>query len=395
LAAVVGIGIGIGLAIARVNRYPWDGTPMGAASHTAKVLVAESEGPPPKILLEEDTYDFGLMDSNSGGRHEFVFTNIGRGPLKLQNGGTSCSCTAAVLQEGMIAPGESGIVAVEWKAKGQPGEFVHTAHVETNDPNRPSVVLTVKGRVTIAVEAAPPRLIFTGVTAGEPSSGSVRVLGFLPPPRSLEITGHEFSKPDLADHFDVTYRPLSADELAAEEDKDATSGCLVEVTLKPGLPVGAFRQTIILKTNYPESPTTELPVQGNVGSEISIVGKGWNEQAGVLTLGSIRSQEGLKRQLFIRAGGPNNKEVTYKPIETYPDLIKVTLGETTHIEGGKIALTPLIIEIAKGSRPANHLGLEEENLGRIVLETTHPKARQLRLLVRFAVEGQAGLEASQ
>ncbi len=387
LAGLVGIGIGIGLAIARVNQYPWDGTPLGAASDAAEALARGSGGPVPKILLEEETYDFGVMDSNSKGRHEFVFTNIGEGLLQLKKGPTSCSCAATVLQEGTIAPRESGIVAVEWTAKTSTREFTQTAEIHTNDPNRERVTLTITGRVTIAVEASPRQLIFAGVTAGEASSGSLRVFGFLPRPRSLEITGHEFSKPDLADYFEVTYRPLSADELAAEEDEDLTSGCLVEVTVKPGLPVGAFRQTITLKTNYPESPAIELPVQGNVGGEIAIVGKGWNQRAGVLSLGSIRSREGAKRQLFIRAGGPDSKDVTYKPVETYPDLLRVTLGKTTQIEGGEVSLTPLIIEIPRGSRPANHMGLDEEQLGRIILETTHPQARQLRMLVRFAVEG--------
>jgi hypothetical protein len=229
----------------------------------------------------------------------------------------------------------------------------------------------------------------TGVKAEEPSSGRVRVFGYLVPP--LEITGHEFSNQDTAKYFEVTSRQLSDEELAAEEQEDAKHGCLVEVTVKPGLPVGAFRQTIVLKTNYPESPTVTLPVQGTVGSEISIVGKGWSEQTGVLSLGRIRSQEGATRQLFIRAGGADNTEVTYKLIEIYPDLLRVEVGKTL-VEGGKVALTPLIIEIPKGSRPADHMGMAEEKLGRIVLETTHPTAKQstakqLRLLVRFAVEG--------
>jgi hypothetical protein len=350
-------------------------------------LADRSQGPPPKIRLEEDTYDFGVMDSNAPGRHEFVFTNVGEGPLKLQNGGSSCSCTAAVLEDGMIAPGESGIVAIEWSGKGRHGDFVHTAQIETNDPNRQRVTLTVKGRVTVAVVAVPPQLVMTGVTAGEPSSGNVRVFGFLP--RSLKIKEEEseFSNQRTKKHFEITSRELSREELAAENEEGATSGCLVTVKVKPGLPVGTFRQTITLKTNYPESPTVELSVQGNVGSEICIVGKGWSEQAGVLSFGSVRSQEGAKRQLFIRAGG-DNTEVTYKPIEIYPDdLLNVKLGKTRAVEDGKVALTPLIVEIPKGSRPANHMGLQEENLGRIILETSHPKARQLRLLVRFAVEG--------
>ncbi|OHB80159.1 MAG: hypothetical protein A2V98_12280 [Planctomycetes bacterium RBG_16_64_12] len=161
----------------------------------------------------------------------------------------------------------------------------------------------------------------------------------------------------------------------------------MEITVKPGLPLGGFQQKILLQTNYDEAPTVEVPIRGTVGSEISIVGKGWNAKTGILMLGSVRSREGALLKLVIRTAGPHRKEVAFKPIEIFPDLLKVKVGKTTDLESGTISVTPLTILVPKGSPPADHLQMEQEKLGRIILETNHPTAHQLRILVRFAVEG--------
>ncbi|HUT94048.1 MAG TPA: DUF1573 domain-containing protein, partial [Thermoguttaceae bacterium] len=374
---------GVGMAMARFAQYPWDGTPAGIPLGIER--PKDSGGLPPIVSISEETYDFGFMDADAKGRHEFVFENKGKGPLELKQGASSCKCTVSVLEDGEIAPGESGVVAIEWTAKQSLGgdEFKQTAQILTNDPERPRLTLTIQGRVTVAARAVPSEVLFNGVTAGESGSATVRVFGFRSEP--LEITGHELAQADTSDYFEVTYEPLPSDEVSEEEG--ATSGCRVKVTLKPGLPVGAFKQKIVLKTSSKEVPRIGVPIEGTVTGEISIVGKGWRREDGILHLGSIRSQEGAERTLFIRAGGLHANEVSYKLVEVYPDLLKIEFGETKQLESGKVSLTPLIIQVPKGSRPASHLGTDEKQLGRIILETNHPRVPRLQILLRFAVEG--------
>ena len=57
------------------------------------------------------------------------------------------------------------------------------------------------------------------------------------------------------------------------------------------------------------------------------------------------------------------------------------------IGDGKAAHTPLFIQIPRGCRAASYLGSDRANLGEILLETNHPRVPQVRVLVRFAVEG--------
>jgi len=383
VAVVLGVAAGIGTAWMRVRLAPWDGTPGGSGSESAKPVVLDLDAPKPKLLLAEDTHDFGAMDERSKGHYEFVFANVGDAPLTLKQGRTSCTCTSTILEKGDIQPGRSGKVAVEWNGKNRVGPFKATATVTTNDPYKPTVTLTITGRITTAVRVVPTRLAMSGITASEEASAQVKVFGFLSEP--LEVIGHEFSHPETSENFRVTCEPLSPDQVA--EEQDATSGCLVEVTVKPGLPLGAFQQTILLKTNYPEAPTIEVPVEGTISSDISIVGKGWNRSNGTLYWGNVKSQEGARRDLFIRVSGPHRKEVKFKPIEIHPDLLEVKLGETSYVEHGRLSLTTLTIQIPKGSPPADYLGSSEEKLGQIILQTNHPTARELRILLRFSIEG--------
>ena len=370
--------------MARFAKFRWDGTPSGMPLGIES--PRDTQAPPPVAVLAEDTYDFGFMDAEAEGRHEFVVENQGAGNLELRQGPSTCKCTVSLLEDEDIGPGESGIVAIEWTAKrglGADGEFKQTAQVLTNDPENPRLTLTIQGQVTVAARLVPSELLFNGITPGESSSATVRLYGFRSEP--LEITDHECVEAETSDYFEVTYEPLPADEVSRE--KGATSGCLVEVTLKPGLPVGAFKQRIRLKTSFEEIPTVELPVQGSVTGEISIVGKGWRRENGILYWGSVRSQDGGERTLFIRAAGPDARDVRYKPVEVLPDLLEVEFGETKQLGTGEASLTPMTIRVPQGSRPANHLGTEEEQLGRIILETTHPRVPRLRVLLRFAVEG--------
>jgi len=383
VAVVLGVGVGIGAALVRVQLSPWDGTPGGARSEPASAAVLDPDAPQPKLVVEEDTHDFGAMDERNKGRYEFILTNVGDAPLTLKQGEASCKCTSTILEKGGIEPGESAKVVLEWTGKNRTGPFTESATITTNDPHRPTVTLTIKGRITTAVRALPSKLTISGITAGQEASAQVKLFGFRSEP--LQITGHEFSHPETSENFLVASQPLSPDQLA--EEQDAKSGCLVEVTVKPGLPLGAFEQTILLKTNYHEAPTIEVPVQGTICSEISIVGKGWNRKAGTLYWGNVKSQQGDRRNLFIRVSGPHRKEVRFKPIEIHPDLLEVELGETSYAENGRLSLTPLTIQIPKGSPPADYLGTSEGKLGQIILETNHPNARELRILLRFSIEG--------
>jgi hypothetical protein len=209
----------------------------------------------------------------------------------------------------------------------------------------------------------------------------VRLYSYLE--ESLEIAGCELSNPETAEYFDVSWERLSAQQLQTEEE--ARGGYLAQIAVKPGLPVGAFQQRIVFRTNSKSVPTIEIPVQGSVVSDISIAGRGWNAQTGVLAMGTIRSGQGVEWPLIIVARGPHAKDMRLKPTQIVPGLLRVEVGSTRYIADKAICLSRLTIQIPPGSEPSVHLGREQSKLGRIALQTNHPEVPKLNIYVQFAV----------
>ena len=377
LTVVFGIVVGIGSALMKFPRPDFSveavskGTPVAPPRN-------DSSDPQPSIVVDQDTYDFGVMDSMSVGYHDFPIKNVGNAPLTLAEGRSTCSCTIGSVGAGEVPPGGSTTVNLEWRGKKNAGPFRHSATVLTNDPTRPRVTLTVQGRMTGWLRAVPRELTFPSVAAGDSVTATVRLFSYLDD--TLEIPAIQWSDHE---HFEVAATPLEPDQLDAEPD--VKSGQLIEVTVKSGLPLGAFRETITLETNLEKVGSFEIPVMGTVGCEISIVGPGWSSKTNVVSFGLVERDKGTERKLMIKVGGPDRKEITFRLTQVVPDLLEVKLGDTTELGAGRFVVTPLIIRVPKGSRPAMFLGPDRPNLGRITIETNHPQARQLDVYVRFAV----------
>lgn len=385
LAILLGVAVGVGTARLRARYASWDGDPAEVRVSGARPTgpVAPTPGAP-KVVVDREQHDFGTMDASEEGSHEFVFTNAGTGPLRLSLGSNSCRCTVTVLDKNEIPSGKSTKVSVKWKAKEVIGAYRQTARISTNDPNRPQVDLTIVGEMTVAVRCDPPELVFSRISISQSATGQVRLLCNLPRP-PLEVLDFKLSDQDTARCFRVTYEPMSQEQIRKE--KGAKSGVLLRVDVKPGLPQGSFQQTIRLRTNLESDPAVVIPIKGDIASDITVAGSGWDADLGLLAVGTVSSREGAQRRLILIVRGPHCREVKFKPVRVVPEFLQVQLGEPSPIGTGNVVQTPLVVQIPKGSRPANHLGSEQGKLGQILLETTHPQVPRLRILVRFAVEG--------
>jgi hypothetical protein len=245
------------------------------------------------------------------------------------------------------------------------------------------VELTVFGRLTPSVQVTPPSFELGHVSADEPATAEARVYSYLPD--RFEITRHNWLNRSIEGMFEFHAQPLTAVQLA--EEADARSGFLIKIVMKPGLPLGPIRQTISLSTNLKARAAIEIPLQGTVVSDISIVGRGWNTDSGMLRLGAVSGQAGFEQTLTLITRGPFRKEVKFTLGPIVPETLRVQIGPTKPLPGGTVYCTPLTIQIPKGSRSANYLGTKQSKCGEITIETSHPKAHQLHLYVSFAVEG--------
>jgi hypothetical protein len=110
-------------------------------------LTPEQLEKAPKISFESTIFDFGNLKKNAKAQTEFTFTNTGKSELNIRALKPNCGCTVVEMSKDTYAPGESGIIKVEFDTTGRLGSQQKSITVFSNDPRNPSLPLVLKARV--------------------------------------------------------------------------------------------------------------------------------------------------------------------------------------------------------------------------------------------------------
>jgi hypothetical protein len=116
-----------------------------------------TEKAPPEIKFKELVYDFGEVGPSAKQKGQFEFTNVGEGLLKITKVKRCCGVVATV-DKMKYAPGESGIINVEWNSGPLESTMRKNIVAYSNDPNNPAVNLTITAKVILKVAWEPKRL---------------------------------------------------------------------------------------------------------------------------------------------------------------------------------------------------------------------------------------------
>ncbi len=376
ISAVLGCVVGAGISWAKFGNSP----PLFPSSSTASAAARSRS---PQVLVDERNFDFGKVERKSKVRHTFKFTNVGGGTLTLKAVGTTCTmCTVSEVSKNRLAHGETADVTIEYDSSYSRPQFHQSATILTNDAEQERVELNIFGSITSRYQVVPDSLVFSKISVNETKRAEIKIYAFLTD--NVQVVKHELTDAESAPFFEVQTAPIPKDQLA--ENPDVKSGCLVTVTVKPGLPLGPIRQTIRLELNTPGEEPFEIPIQATVDSDISIVGGGgWNADASKLNIGSVRSALGATRQLKILLRGPERHGVKVHPVKVDPAWLKVTTGQTSSLTKD-VDQIPLTIEIPRGTPAVNHLGSDQGKYAEIMFETTHPQVKHMRMYLQFIVE---------
>ena len=99
-----------------------------------------------EMTFKEDlTFDYGKIQQNSNGVHEFEFKNTGSDPLIITNVKSSCGCTVPSYPKEPIKKNQKEKIHVKYNTK-KIGTFMKTITVYSNAKNSP-VILHIKGEV--------------------------------------------------------------------------------------------------------------------------------------------------------------------------------------------------------------------------------------------------------
>ena len=115
------------------------------------------EGDLPEISFEEAEFNFGKVAVGEKIMHTYSFVNKGKAPLQIAQVTPSCGCTTLKdWPKDPIAPGQSGVITVEFNSAGFSGNIEKTIQVATNGIPR-DYYLKLRGEVSgQALDAARP-----------------------------------------------------------------------------------------------------------------------------------------------------------------------------------------------------------------------------------------------
>jgi hypothetical protein len=374
-ALAIGIATGIGLTQQEFSHeaVPVDVTPVRTGGPTGPKYG------PKVVIVNGERYEFGSMDRNGHGTHSYIVRNDGDAPLTLSTGQPSCSVCIKVFQvaKEILQPGEKTEVKIEWDVKTSGEEFEQSGPLNTNDRIRPSVHLSIHGRVLDTVRADRSDIHFHDLSPNETASGSINIFAFREP--DLRIEKHEFENPDHEKFFNISFTPVSSDDLAREKAK---SGLKMNVEVKPGLPYGDFREEVNVSTNQSPDPV-KVHLIGNVASDILLVGQNVVREKSIVNFGAVSQKDGKKQTIFLIVKGSHRDETkvelaSYEPTTDF----KATLGEVIH-DSAKSARYPIVIEVPPGAALVTRT---EGSYAKINLTTTHPEIKEINIKVRYVVK---------
>ena len=183
----------------------------------------------PVAVFPETQFQWGLVFAGEEVVHRFPVLNEGTAPLRILRVQTSCRCTKKDYTE-IVRPGEEGYVTLAVDTSGFIGEENKTARVYTNDPQNPSVVLTMRGGVRPFVTIKPSIPALKGVMGLKPVSVTVTVA-----PAS-EVPLEDLKVVSQSDKIRCSVGPRR---------KDGSYEIRIETL--PGLAIDRFREEVVLQ----------------------------------------------------------------------------------------------------------------------------------------------------
>lgn len=337
------------------------------------------------VVVGESVYDFGTLQKEQTGTCTFKIRNESPVPLVVDLEGVSCGlCIATELSNAEVGAGNEFEFEVHYTTHKDGPEFSEFVEMRTNDPNHPVIRFNITGYVTRAIRFSKREIDFGSVSAGEDVSSDFRIYCYDEQP--VKIVGHEFISQQTAGYFKLELTPLELDAFKDEEPR-ATSAVQARLSLARGNPLGPFRQVLHIAAEMGDKPIeAELTISGNIVSDIMLIGgSDFIKDKNLVQLRSILSTVGHSTTLRIRVHGPYRDQVQLKVGAIDPsESLTATIGERTRLKSGY--LYPVKITVPKGAPSVNRLGSQQGKVGSIIIETTHPSAKQVLIYVSFAVE---------
>jgi len=133
--------------------------------------------PAPALVVQPNTFDFGILEGDVTEPFLFTLQNNGDAPLYITGVDASCGCTDVFLADSLLLPGGSMPLTGTFSTRKMEGLVRKTIFLETNDPRRRRAVLMLKSWVQRRLTFVPKSIRFYDI---DPETEMERTVLFRP-----------------------------------------------------------------------------------------------------------------------------------------------------------------------------------------------------------------------
>ena len=253
----------------------------------------------PTIFFENPDFNFGQIYKGQKVEHIYKFENRGKDVLKIKKVKTSCGCTAAILTNDAIPPGETGEIKATFSSGSVSGNINKSITVASNDPDTPKYRLTISGEVIKDLIINPEHIDFGSVSAGKKTSKTVSI------------------KSQTEPHFKIEKITPSRPFIDASIAEEKNGEYIINIVLKHNPVIGRFSGGIYLETNSQIQQKVNIPFFGEIAGDITTYPR-------KIYYGSVVKGKELTQKLYVKADKSN---IEILEMKTFPDYISTRIIE--------------------------------------------------------------------
>ena len=260
----------------------------------------------PRIVLDHDQVDLGILERGVIKDIPFIITNKGDQPLKIYNIELSCGCLTQTLSNAVVAPESKSLLVAKLASSILIGKFHKELYIKSNDPSAPRKTIVISGFSRSSVHTEPGVFSFGSVQRGKAVTKSIKVYDMAD--FGMRIRTIEKSSPQMQ----VVHTPL--DPAKQEGFFKGKKGFLITVTLPPKYPLGELDESILIRTNLDVQPNIRIAVLGEITGDVT-----WLPNK--LSLALVKQQTGRKRRIVIRSTSGQFRIQRIEHDEPFVDIV--------------------------------------------------------------------------
>ena len=227
------------------------------------------QGQMPRLVFESHRHHFGDVYRGQQLSYAFPFTNKGEGVLHIRSIHAACGCVGAKVEpQDSFPPGASGRIVFTLDTSLFAGPLLRTITVDSNVPAPSTITLSVAATIKEEVSAQPSMVSFSGIQKGSTKSQSLKLLL---KERAPPIQGAQKDETPFKVTGVTSDSPHIEAVVVGGADKAAATGPVtLQVTLKPTMPPGSFKNKITVANNSTYLKELIVPVVGEIEGHIKV-----------------------------------------------------------------------------------------------------------------------------